>query len=105
MNDSSINIRRIQHFLYCPRRYSLLEINNDWAENYFVVNANILHQHVHDGSHSFSDSKKVVRSDVSVYNDLPEYDQFGVTDCVEFIRDKNGAEIHGLEGGFKVKKS
>ncbi len=103
MNDRTINIRNIQHFLYCPRRYSLLEINNDWAENYFVVKANLLHQHVHDGSHSFSDSKMVVRSDVAVYNDLPEYDLFGITDCIEFIHDKNGVEISGLDGKYRVK--
>lgn len=103
MNDNTVNIRNIQHYLYCPRRYALLEINNDWAENYFVVKANILHQHVHDGSHSFSDSKKIVRSDISVYNDLPEYDLFGIADCIEFIRDKNGTEIYGADGKFKVR--
>lgn len=102
MNDTSVNIRGIQHFLYCPRRYALLEINNDWAENYFVVKANLIHQHVHDGSHSFSDSRKTVRSDIAVYNDLPEYDLFGVLDCAEFIRDKNGADIIGMDGKFRV---
>lgn len=84
MNDRTINIRNIQHFLYCPRRYALLELNNDWAENAFVVKADILHQHVHDGSHSFSDSKKIVRSNIAIYNDLPQYDLYGMTDCVEF---------------------
>lgn len=99
----TINIRLIQHYMYCPRRFALLEINDDWAENAFVVQANILHQRVHDGSHSFSDSKKVVRSDVTLYNDMPEYDIFGITDCVEFIRSKNGVPIHNQDGLFDVK--
>lgn len=64
-----MNIRMIQHYMYCPRRYALLEINRDWLENAFVVKADIMHEHVHDGSHNFSDSKKVVRSAVDVYND------------------------------------
>lgn len=102
MNDTSVNIRDIQHFLYCPRRYALLKINDDWAENYFVVKANLIHQHVHDGSHSFSDGRKIVRSDVSVYNDLPEYDIFGITDCIEFVRDKSGTDIIGMDGKFRV---
>lgn len=89
--------------MYCPRRYALLEINKDWNENAFVVNANILHEHVHDGSHSFSDSKKVVRSGISVYNDLPEYNLYGVVDCVEFIRNKNGVKICGLDDRYNVK--
>ena len=28
-----INIRTIQHYMYCPRRFGLLEIENAWAEN------------------------------------------------------------------------
>lgn len=103
MNDLTVNIRDIQHFMYCPRRYSLLEINDDWADNYFVIKANLLHEHVHDGSHSFSDSNKLVRSNIAVYNDLPEYDLFGITDCVEFVKDRNGVEIKDLGGSFRVR--
>lgn len=102
MTDSSLNIRSIQHFLYCSRRFALLEVNDDWEENAFVVKANLMHEHVHDGSHSYSDSRKVVRSDIAVYNDLPEYDIFGKVDCIEFLRDKNGVRIHGLDGNFNV---
>lgn len=97
-----MNIRMIQHYMYCPRRYALLEINRDWNENAFVVHADLMHEHVHDGSHHFSDSKKVVRSAVDVYNDMPEYDLYGIADCVEFIRDKNGVPVNGLEGTYKV---
>ena len=103
MMDDSVNIRSIQHYMYCPRRYALLEINNDWAENAFVVKADILHKNVHDGSHSFSDSKKIVRSGTAVYNDQPEYNIFGITDCIEFIKAADGIEICGHEGKFKVR--
>ena len=98
-----LNIRDIQHYMYCPRRFALLCLNRDWNENAFVVKANLLHERVHDGSHEFSDKKKIVRSAVTLYNDLPEYDIFGVTDCVEFFRDKNGVGIEGLEGSCGVR--
>lgn len=105
MNDSgmTVNLRSIQHYMYCPRRYALLEINRDWAENAFVVKANLLHEHVHDGSHEFSDRRKIVRSSVVVFNDLPEYDLYGIMDCVEFLRSKDGVPINGLDGSFKVR--
>lgn len=32
MNDKTINIRCIQHYMYCPRRFALLELNDDWQE-------------------------------------------------------------------------
>jgi CRISPR-associated exonuclease Cas4 len=46
-----INIRTIQHYMYCPRRFGLLEIENAWAENVSVVLANIMHENVHSGKH------------------------------------------------------
>ncbi|MDE5883536.1 MAG: CRISPR-associated protein Cas4 [Oscillospiraceae bacterium] len=98
-----MNIRAIQHYMYCPRRFGLLEINKDWNENAFVVNAELIHEHVHDGSHHFSDHQKVVRSSIDVYNNLPEYDLYGILDCVEFVRNKNGVAINGLEGTYKVR--
>ena len=103
MTADTINIRDIQHYMYCPRRFALLCLNRDWNENAFVVKANLLHEHVHDGSHEYSDKNKIVRSAVTLYNDLPEYDIFGVTDCVEFYREKNGVGIEGLRGSFGVR--
>lgn len=103
MNEKTINIRAIQHYMYCPRRFALLEINDDWEENAFVIKANIQHKHVHDGSHSYSDSRKIVRSDIAVYNDDADYDIFGITDCIEFVRSTNGIIIGEYEGNFQVR--
>lgn len=101
--STTINIRTIQHYMYCPRRWGLLEINHDWTENAFVVKANIMHENVHDGSHNFSTSNKIVRSSVTLYNDLPEYDLYGVADCIEFIKAKDGVTIAGLPNHYLVK--
>lgn len=103
MNDLTVNIRSIQHYMYCPRRYALLEINKDWNENAFVIKADIMHEHVHDGSHEFSDSRKVVRSAVSIYNDMPEYDLYGIADCIEFVRSSSGTDIGDLKGKYDVR--
>ncbi len=102
MSDLSVNIRTIQHFMYCKRRWGLLEINNDWSENAFVVKADILHENVHSGTHSFSDRKKIVKSSLALYNDSEEYDIYGVADCVEFIEDSSGVSICGLPGLYSV---
>ena len=65
MNEDAIQIRSIQHYLYCPRRFALLEIDRDWQENAFVAKADLLHEHVHDGSHSvFRPSKDRVQCNV-----------------------------------------
>ena len=81
-----ISIRSLQHFLYCPHRWGLLEIGKIWAENYFVTKANLLHERVHSGKNYASREKKVFTA-VQVYNDA--YGLFGVVDCLEF----NGDEV------------
>lgn len=103
-NTKMINIRTIQHYMYCPRRWGLLEINHDWAENAFVVKANLMHERVHDGSHNFSDHKKVVRSSVTLYNDLPAYNLYGVADCIEFVKNQKGVKVQGLPDLYHVDR-
>lgn len=83
MINQEISIRQIQHFLYCPHRWGLLEIDCAWAENVFVTKANLLHHRVHDSKNSYSYNGKKTFTSVSVYNDLPEYNLYGVTDCIE----------------------
>lgn len=96
-----INIRTIQHYMYCPRRFGLLEIENAWAENVSVVLANIMHENVHSGKHQFKSKNKVVLSSVTLYND--ELDLYGVADCIEFCKNKDGVPIDGLDGKYTVR--
>lgn len=105
MSDHTVNIRTIQHYLYCPRRFALLELNRDWAENAFVVQANLMHGNVHSGEHRSGgrQGEKIVRSAVSLYLDDPAYDLYGVADCIEFVRDENGVEVPNLRGKYRVQ--
>lgn len=101
MNENSIDIRDVQHFMYCPRRFALLKINCDWAENFYVVKANLAHENVHSGKHKFSNKQKVVRSEIAIYND--KYNLYGIADCIEFIKSKNGIKINGLKDRYNVQ--
>lgn len=82
MNDNVINIRSLQHFLYCPHRWGLIEIGKIWSENFYVTKANLVHKRAHDFSEFTSKNKKVF-TNVSIYNDMPEYNLYGVLDCLE----------------------
>lgn len=77
-----------------------MEINTDWAENAFVVKANILHENVHDGRHKYKGSNKIELSSVAVYND--ELDLYGITDCIEFVKSESGVKIDALDGRYMV---
>lgn len=83
MKEMEISIRAIQHYLYCPHRWGLMEIDRAWAENYFVTKANLMHERVHDPEKSYTAHGKRTYTSVPVYNDLPEYNLYGITDCIE----------------------
>lgn len=82
MTEEHISVRSIQHWLYCRHRWGLLEIDCAWAENYYVTKADLLHRRVHEDNR-YTSKAKVSYTGVKVYNDLPEYGLFGVTDCLE----------------------
>lgn len=93
MSTIEISIRSIQHYMYCPHRWGLLEIDKAWAENAFVTKANLMHNRVHDPERNYRSGGKKVYTSVPVYNDLDEYNLYGVTDCLEITEDKNGISI------------
>ena len=98
MKTAEIAIRSIQHYMYCPHRWGLLEIDRAWAENMFVTKANLMHERVHDpGQQYFSRGKRVFTA-VPVYNDREEYNLYGVTDCLELKEDEKGIVLD-VSGG------
>lgn len=97
-----ITIRSVQHYLYCPHRWGLLEIDRAWAENVFVTKANLMHKRVHDPDRNYSTKDKKVFTSVSVYNDSEEYDLYGVADCIEATESPDGICLPGLPGKYDL---
>lgn len=83
MITDEITIRSIQHYMYCPHRWGLIEIGRSWAENYFVTKANLMHDRVHDPDSHYTLRGRKAFTSVPVYNDMKEYNLYGVTDCIE----------------------
>lgn len=83
MITDEITIRSIQHYMYCPHRWGLMEIGRAWAENYFVTKANLMHDRVHNPDNHYTLRGRKVFTSVPVYNDMEEYNLYGVTDCIE----------------------
>lgn len=102
MNSDAITIRSIQHYLYCPHRWGLLEIDQAWAENVFVTKANLLHNRVHDSDRNYSMRGKHVFTSVSVYNDQEEYNLYGKTDCIEAVESAEGVPVDGSDRKYKL---
>ena len=101
MRSEEITIRSIQHYMYCPHRWGLLEIDKAWAENVFVTKANLMHERVHDPNRNYKVRGRKVFTSVPVYNDLEEYNLYGVMDCLECKESKDG--VDAFHDGKKYK--
>ena len=102
MRNIEIPIRSVQHYLYCAHRWGLLEIGNVWAENAFVTKANLAHERVHNIENSYVSKDKKVFCSVWVYNDLKEYNLYGVTDCIEARENKNGISLQNCDSKYQL---
>lgn len=101
MISEEITIRSIQHYMYCPHRWGLIEIDRAWAENFFVTKANLIHQRVHEPNQHYVAKGKKVYTSVPVYHDREPYNLYGAADCIELIPDEGGVSVD--ESGKKYR--
>lgn len=97
-----ISIRSIQHYLYCPHRWGLCEIEKLWQDNLFVVHADLIHARVHDAEYTRSLRGVKTFCGVSVYHDAPAYGLYGITDCIEARKSSKGISLPGEEGLWQL---
>lgn len=102
MMPIQISIRSVQHYLYCPHRWGLLEIDQAWAENFFVTKANLLHKRVHDPDNHYVAKGKKVFTSVPVYCDDIDYCLYGMVDCLEATKTVSGVTLKGLDGQYQL---
>lgn len=95
MTGEGIAIRSVQHYMYCPHRWGLIEIDKAWAENAYVTKANLIHQRAHDPERIYVSRGKRVFPSVWVYLDDQEHDLYGVVDCLELTENGDGVSVNG----------
>ena len=100
MEEIRVSIRNIQHYLYCPHRWGLINIDCSWVENYFVTKGNIIHNRVHDPENSYISRNKRVLTSVPVFHD--EMGIYGVVDCIELTKSAKGVQVGDLPGTYHI---
>jgi CRISPR-associated exonuclease Cas4 len=86
----SIFLSRLQHYLYCPRQFALIELENVWIENQFTAEGQVLHQRVNQAEQEKRGDVRSVRSLRLAHGELGIE---GVADVVEYHRQADGSEI------------
>jgi CRISPR-associated exonuclease Cas4 len=93
--DDLIMISALTHYSYCPRRCSLIHIEQAWDENRFTAEGRIMHEKVHEEGSEY-------RGDVRIARGVPlrslRLGLVGLADVVEFHRvDKNKWKPYPVE--------
>jgi CRISPR-associated exonuclease Cas4 len=87
--DQFIPISALQHWLYCPRQYGLIHLEQVWAENRFTAEGRVLHENAHEGVDETKGRVRITRG-MSVAS--PTLGMSGQCDVVEF-RAADGGDL------------
>ncbi|MGD0338615.1 MAG: CRISPR-associated protein Cas4 [Bacteroidota bacterium] len=87
--DEFIQISGLQHYVYCPRQWALIHIEDVWTDNVFTVRGEILHEKVDTDTYETRGTKKTVRG-LRIHS--TRLGIVGRADVIEFKDTKNGQE-------------
>ena len=89
-----IPISALQHYMYCPRQFGLIHLEQVWRENFFTRDGKHRHERVDLPGNRRSTGRRVEYA-------LPlasrEYGLAGIADAVEFLKEKNRTSIAPVE--------
>lgn len=85
-----IYLSRLQHYLYCPRQFALIELEDVWLENRFTAEGQVLHQRVNQPDRETRGDIRTVRA---LRLSHAELGIEGVADVVEYHRQSDGTEV------------
>ena len=91
-----LQLSGLQHFRFCRRRWALIHIEQQWAENFRTVDGALMHQNAHDTAFRESRGDLFITRGVSVFS--PTLGVPGQCDVLEYHRGSTGIPIRGKEG-------
>lgn len=98
--EEMLMLSGIQHFMFCPRQWALIHIEQLWGENYFTIDGQINHSKV-DNTHGIElkNRVKIIRSMPIVSH---EFNIHGKCDVVELQPDTDGYYFSKYNEKYKV---
>ncbi len=97
--EEYLPLSALQHYAYCPRQFALIHVDQQWAENRFTAEGQVLHQRANSGEAETRGDLRVARSVRLVSDRLGLY---GVADVVEFHHTEGaGCELPDRPGRWQ----
>jgi CRISPR-associated exonuclease Cas4 len=89
--DDYVMLSALQHFVYCPRQFALIHLEQVWQENIYTLRGLRVHERVDTPTHELIAGVRV------------EHQLRGIADVVEFLADGTAYPVEYKSGGKKVK--
>lgn len=98
--DEMLMLSGIQHYMFCPRQWALIHIEQQWDENKLTTEGEILHENVDNPSYRQKNGNRITLRSVSIAS--KELGLYGLTDALELIpaESENNAVIHHPYPGY-----
>ena len=97
--EDYLPLSALQHYAYCPRQFALIHVDQQWAENRFTAEGQVLHRRANSGEAETRGDLHVARS-VRLSTDRLRL--AGVADVVEFHRTQGkGCKLPDLPGRWQ----
>lgn len=81
--EEMLMLSGIQHFMFCPRQWALIHIEQQWAENKLTTEGSILHSNVDNPFYRQKNGDVITLRSLHIAS--RELGLYGVTDAVELI--------------------
>lgn len=81
--DDMLMLSGIQHFRFCPRQWALIHIEQQWDDNRFTIEGQILHKHVDDPFYRQKCGDRITLRAVNVAS--RELGLYGISDAIELL--------------------
>ena len=94
--EDFLQLSGLQHFQFCRRRWALIHIEKQWAENYRTVDGAIMHQNAHDKGFRESRGDVVITRGMNIFSHTLGVS--GACDVLEFHKDDRGITLSGRDG-------
>ncbi len=73
----------IQHFVFCPRQWALIHIEQQWSDNHLTTEGNILHSNVDNPHYRQKNGEHITLRSLHIAS--KELGLYGIADAVELI--------------------
>lgn len=96
LEEDYLQLSGIQHFIFCKRQWALINVENQWQENYRTMDGRLMHENAHKEEKHEKRGDTIITRGMAIFS--PNLGISGKCDVVEFHKDEKGVPIFGWEG-------